>query len=175
MTLTEFNFRNRKGIKIFKQLLLLAIAILFILIRPNVSTKVIAGKNTIRTIETRVEGKETEIKTYITRIGNEKLIAETMKLSLAELQLQLDSIRGIKDTVKIIQIQDTVIHGFRELTHNLSNTITNQDSVIDAQRYVINSKDTIIGVSRKTIRRVKIQRNMSILTAGAIGVLFLIK
>ena len=98
-----------------------------------------------------------------------------MKLSLAELQLQLDSIRGIKDTVKIIQIQDTVIHGFRELTHNLSNTITNQDSVIDAQRYVINSKDTIIGVSRKTIRRVKIQRNMSILTAGAIGVLFLIK
>ena len=59
MTLTEFNFRNRKGIKIFKQLLLLAIAILFILIRPNVSTKVIAGKNTIRTIETRVEGKET--------------------------------------------------------------------------------------------------------------------
>lgn len=174
MTLTEFNFRNRKSIKLFKQLLL-AVAILFLIFRPTSSSITLPGKSTIKTIETRVEGKETEIKTYITRIENEKVIIDAMSLSLDALQLQLDSIRSIKDTVKIIQIQDTVIHGFKELTGVLKNTIADQDSVIKVQRYIINSKDTIIEIDKKDIRRIKRQRNMAIFTTGALSILFLIK
>lgn len=173
MILFEFTFINRKRIKLIKQLLL-SIAILFLLFKPQES-KIINGKNIIKTIETRVEGKETEIKTYLTRIGNEQIIIDSISSSLNELQLQLDSIHKTKDTVKIIQIQDTVIHGFRELTSNLKNTLINQDSVIVGQRYIINSKDTIIKINKKDLRRIKVQRNMSILTAGALGVFYLIK
>ncbi len=173
MNLAEFNFRNRRTIKLVKQALV-AVALLFLIFRPN-TYKTITGKGETKTIETRVEGKETEIKTYLTRVEKDQTVVNAISRTLEELQLQLDSVRGVKDTVKIIHIQDTVIHGYRELTSNLKNMVINQDSIISAQRYIINSKDTIITINKKDLKRVKRQRNTAILVAGATSIFFFIK
>lgn len=172
----EFNYRNRNGIKLFKQFIV-AIAFLYLILRPAPESITLPGKSIVKTIETRVAGKETQIKTYLTKIGDEKKIINTLTLGLDALQLQLDSIRSIRDTVKIIQVQDTVIHEYKKLTGNLTKTVIIQDSVITSQRYVITSKDTLLSMNKVELKRIKRQRNTSILIGAAIlaGTIAIIK
>lgn len=122
----------------------------------------------VKTIEKAVQGKEKEIHNYFTQVNNEKKIIDAISKEIKDLRLQLDQVKSEKDTVLIIQIQDTLINLLTNENKHLRNVITNQDSIITAQRYIINSKDTIIAVKDNQIKKVKRQRNWSLAANGVL-------
>ncbi len=117
----------------------------------------------IKKIETRIEGKETIIKTIEKRIGNEKEIISKISTEINLLRADLDDFKSLRDTVHIIQIQDTIIEVLTSENLHLKSVVSDQDSVITFQRYIINSKDTIIEVLKSDTKRFKKQRNISVL------------
>ena len=120
----------------------------------------------IKQIETRIEGKETQINTIETRIGNEKEIIRKISNEINLLRADLDTFKSLRDTVRIIQIQDTIIEVLTSENVKLKSVINDQDSVIKFQRYIINSKDTIIAVLSADKKRFKRQRNISLIING---------
>ncbi len=129
--------------------------------------------STQKTIEKRIEGKETIIKEKGKVIDNSKLIISELNNGLFDLQSQLDAVKNARDTFNIVQIQDTMIHTLYRRDKEKDLIIASQDTIITAQRYIINSKDTIISVLELDIKKIKRQRNWSfilnaILTGGLI-------
>ena len=116
-----------------------------------------------KTIERRIEGKETLIKEKGQVIDNSKLIIEELNHGLFDLQSQLDLVKNAKDTFNIVQIQDTMIHVLYKRDKEKDLIIKNQDTIIQAQRYIINSKDTIITAQAFDIKKLKRQRNISVI------------
>lgn len=116
-----------------------------------------------KTIEKRIEGKETLIREKATAIDNSKLIIAEMNHGLLDLQSQLDLVKNSRDTFNIVQIQDTIIHALYRRDKEKDIVIRNQDTLIQAQRFIINSKDTIITTQAFDIKRLKKQRNISVL------------
>ena len=120
----------------------------------------------IKEIETRVEGKETQINTIEKRLGNEKEIISKISDEINLLRADLDAFKSLRDTVRIIQIQDTIITVLTSENEHLKSVVNDQDSIINYQRYIINSKDTIIAVLGNDKKRFKKQRNLSLLING---------
>ena len=116
-----------------------------------------------KTIERRIEGKETLIKEKGQVIDNSKLIIEELNHGLFDLQSQLDLVKNAKDTFNIVQIQDTMIHVLYRKDREKDLVIKNQDTIIQAQRYIINSQDTIITSQGIDIQKLKRQRNISVI------------
>lgn len=116
-----------------------------------------------KTIERRIEGKETIIREKGKVIDNSKLLIAQLNAGLSDLHSQLDSVKNARDTFKIIQIQDTMIHVLYRRDKEKDMIIKNQDTLIQAQRYIINSKDTIITTQAFDIKRLRKQRNISVL------------
>lgn len=129
----------------------------------------------VKTIEKAVQGKEKEINNYITQVTNDKKIIEAISKEIKDLRLQLDHVKSEKDTVLIIQIQDTLINLLTNENTHLRKVVANQDSIIVAQRYIINSKDTIIAVKDNQIKKVKRQRNWSLAANGVLTGLVILK
>lgn len=128
-----------------------------------------------KTIERRIEGKETLIKEKGQVIDNSKLIIEELNHGLFDLQSQLDLVKNAKDTFNIVQIQDTMIHVLYKKDKEKDLIIKNQDTIIQAQRYIINSKDTIITAQAFDIKKLKRQRNISVLLNALLGTGLIIK
>ena len=129
----------------------------------------------IKQIETRIEGKETQINTIETRIGNEKEIIRKISNEINLLRADLDTFKSLRDTVRIIQIQDTIIEVLTSENVKLKSVVNDQDSVINFQRYIINSKDTIIAVLSADKKRFKRQRNISLIINGLLTGAVIIK
>lgn len=62
-----------------------------------------------------------------------------------------------------MQIQDTMIHTLYKRDKEKDLIIASQDTIINAQRYIINSKDTIITLLKVDLKKVKRQRNGSLI------------
>lgn len=122
--------------------------------------------STQKTIERRIEGKETIIKEKGKVIDNSKLIISQLNNGLFDLQAQLDAVKNSRDTFNIVQIQDTMIHTLYRRDKEKDIIIANQDTIITAQRYIINSKDTIISIKELDIKKLKKQRNWSLILNG---------
>jgi len=116
-----------------------------------------------KTIERKIEGKETIIKEKGKVIDNSKLIISELNNGLFDLQSQLDAVKNARDTFNIVQIQDTMIHTLYRRDKEKDLIIASQDTIITAQRYIINSKDTIITTLQFDLKKVKRQRNWSFL------------
>ena len=119
-----------------------------------------------KTIERRIEGKETLIKEQGKVIDNSKSIIAELNNGLFDLQSQLDGVKNARDTFNIVQIQDTMIHVLYKRDKEKDVIIASQDTIIHAQRYIINSKDTIISVLELDIKKIKRQRNWSFILNG---------
>ena len=128
-----------------------------------------------KTIERRIEGKETVIKEQGRVIDNSNKIIAELNAGLSDLHFQLEEVKKSKDTFKIIQIQDTMIHILYRRDKEKDAIIAAQDTVIQAQRYIINSKDTIITTQAFNIKKLKRQRNISILLNGLLTTGIIIK
>jgi hypothetical protein len=122
--------------------------------------------STQKTIEKRIQGKETIIKEKGKVIDNSKLIISELNNGLFDLQAQLDAVKNSRDTFNIVQIQDTMIHTLYKRDKEKDFIIANQDTIITAQRYIINSKDTIISIQALDIKKIKKQRNWSLILNG---------
>ena len=128
-----------------------------------------------KTIERRIEGKETLIKEQGKVIDNSKSIIAELNNGLFDLQSQLDGVKNARDTFNIVQIQDTMIHVLYKRDKEKDVIIASQDTIIQAQRYIINSKDTIITAQAFDIKKLKRQRNISVLLNALLGTGLIIK
>jgi len=127
-----------------------------------------------KVIETRIEGQETIIQTKEIHIIEESKIVDELRAEFDDLRADLEFLKTQRDTFQIIQIQDTIISVLDEENFHLRIIIGDQDSIIVAQRYIINSKDTIIAIGKHDLKRVKRQRNISIIgnLIGAAVIIF---
>ena len=128
-----------------------------------------------KTIERRIEGKETLIREKGQVIDNSNQFIAELNAGLLDLHSQLDAVRDSKDTFNIVQIQDTMIHVLYRRDKEKDLIIKNQDTIIQAQRYIINSKDTIITAQTFDIKKLKRQRNISVLLSALLGTGLIIK
>ena len=128
-----------------------------------------------KTIERRIEGKETLIREKGQVIDNSNRFIAELNAGLIDLHSQLDAVRDSKDTFNIVQIQDTMIHVLYRRDKEKDLIIKNQDTIIQAQRYIINSKDTIITAQTFDIKKFKRQRNISVLLSALLGTGLIIK
>ena len=128
-----------------------------------------------KTIERRIEGKETLIREKGQVIDNSNKFIAELNAGLLDLHSQLDAVRDSKDTFNIVQIQDTMIHVLYRRDKEKDLIIKNQDTIIQAQRYIINSKDTIITAQAFDIKKLKRQRNISVLLNALLGTGLIIK
>ena len=131
--------------------------------------------STQKTIERRIEGKETIIKEKGKVIDNSKFIISELNHGLFDLQQQLDAVKNSRDTFNIVQIQDTMIHTLYRRDKEKDLIIASQDTIIQAQRYIINSKDTIISVLELDIKKIKKQRNWSFILNGILAGTLILK
>ena len=131
--------------------------------------------STQKTIERKIEGKETIIKEKGKVIDNSKFIISELNHGLFDLQQQLDAVKNSRDTFNIVQIQDTMIHTLYRRDKEKDLIINSQDTIINAQRYIINSKDTIISVLELDIKKIKKQRNWSFILNGILAGTLILK
>lgn len=153
---------NNKYIPLILQVILVIICIS--LLFKNVDN--VYPVSTQKTIERRIEGKETIIKEKGKVIDNSKVIINELNHGLHDLQSQLDAVKNARDTFNIVQIQDTMIHTLYKRDKEKDIIIASQDTIINAQRYIINSKDTIITSLTLDIKKIKRQRNWSYILNG---------
>ena len=128
-----------------------------------------------KVIERRIEGKETVIKLNTVSSDNGKKVIKTLNGRVDELMAELSIIKGRRDTFNIVPIQDTLIHVLYTQGQVKDGVIKNLDTIVQAQRYIINSKDTIIATKDFELKKVKRQRNISLLANGILTGLLIIK
>ena len=162
---------NKSNISLFLQASL-AIMCIFLLMR---SPKQVYPITKQKTIEKRIEGKETVIKQQGKVIDNSKVIIEELNHGLYDLQAELEKVKNSRDTFRITQIQDTMIHVLYRRDKEKDAIIAAQDTIIVAQRYIINSQDTIITSQAFDIKKLKRQRNISLLLNGILTTGLIIK
>jgi len=150
----------------------LIVMCLFLLMR---SPKQIYPVSKQKTIVKRIEGKETVIREQGKLIDNSKKIIAELNHGLFDLQAELEEVKKARDTFKIIQIQDTMIHVLYRRDKAKDAIIAAQDTTIVAQRYIINSQDTIITSQAFDIKKLKRQRNISLLLNGLLTTGLIIK
>lgn len=128
-----------------------------------------------KVIERRIEGKETVIKLNTVASDNGKKVIKTLNGRVDELMAELSIIKGRRDTFNIVPIQDTLIRVLYVQGQVKDGVIKNLDTIVQAQRYIINSKDTIIATKDFELKKVKRQRNISLLANGILTGLLIIK
>lgn len=162
---------NKANIILLIQIALGVMCMLLIMRSP----KQIYPISTQKTIERRIEGKETLIREKGKVIDNSNLIISELNHGLFDLQSQLDAVKNARDTFNIVQIQDTMIHTLYRRDKEKDVIIASQDTIITAQRYIINSKDTIITTLEFDIKKIKRQRNLSYILNALLGTGLIIK
>ena len=134
---------------------ILGVMCLFLLLR---SPKQVYPVSKQKTIEHRIEGKETVINTQTPVVIQDKKTIAKLTLTLNDLKSELEAVKNSRDTFNIIQIQDTMIHVLYARDKFKDDVIARQDTIITAQRYIIDSKDTIITTQKFDIKKLKKQR-----------------
>lgn len=129
----------------------------------------------IHEIETRIEYHDTIIKQFETKVIQSTYNNSILEDKIDQLSISLDSAKEFRDTVLIIQIQDTTIHKLKSSNDTLKSIITLKDSIILNKDIIIQSKDTIIDVLKVDLKKTKRQRNLIGIVGALIGVVAVIK
>ncbi len=129
----------------------------------------------VKVIETRIENKEKDILGLMNQIAVDRQVIHHIGRQLKDIKGQLATAKAQKDTVNIIQLQDIVITKQDTTIFQYVKMDRKKDSVIAGQRYIINSKDTLLTVKDHQIKRVKRQRNISLLINGVLTGLLILK
>ena len=162
---------NKANITLLIQIALGVMCVVLIMREP----KQVYPVSTQKTIETRIQGKETVIKQQGKAIDNSKVIIDELNHGLFDLQAELENVKNSRDTFRITQIQDTMIHVLYRRDKEKDAIISAQDTIIVAQRYIINSQDTIITSQAFDIKKLKRQSNISFILNGILTTGLIIK
>ena len=119
------------------------------------------SKNVINNIEK----KEKSIHTFEKQIYNKEATEKMLNGFKQEMFLELEKYRQTNDLPSIVRIQDSIIHIQQDEIGNLQGIIGLKDSVIIAQRFIIDSKDTLLSISDSKVKKFKRQRNLLALIA----------
>ena len=143
-------------------LILLSGLVIWLLIKP----KEMIQLPPIHEIETRIEYHDTIIKQIETRVIEKNVNNAILEHKIDLLSVSLDSAKQRRDTVLIIQIQDTTIHTLKQSNDTLKSIINLQVDIIEHKDSIINGKDQIIEVMGVDLKKKKRQRNV----LGLVGV-----
>lgn len=124
---------------------------------------------------TEIKAKDSVIHTIETRIVNDKRIVGELHKSINDLKQQLDSVKTIKDTVQIVVYQDRVINGLTDENKQLYGIIHKQDTVNKMLHETNNLRQGVIDEQNETIKKVKKQRNLSLIGNGILTGILIFK
>lgn len=126
-------------------------------------------------VEANIETKETTIKNNHKELSKDKKVIKRLSTQIKQLRSDLEYLKQTKDTVRIIEVQDTIIEKLVMKVKRLDTTAMIRDSIIVDQRIIIDSKDTIIDIESHNNKRLKRQRNISILAVAIVTALTFLK
>jgi hypothetical protein len=149
-------------------LVLLSGLVIWLLIKPKETVQL----PPIHEIETRIEYHDTIIKQIETRVIEKNVNNAILENKIDLLSVSLDSAKNSRDTVLIIQIQDTTISTLKQSNDTLKSIINLQVDIIEHKDSVISSKDQIIEVMAVDLKKKKRQRNvLGLVGVGLVGLL----
>jgi hypothetical protein len=152
-------------------LLLLSGLVIWLLIKP----KEVVQLPPINEIETRIEYHDTIINQIETRVIEKNVNNAILEHKIDLLSVSLDSAKQRRDTVLIIQIQDTTISSLKQSNDTLKSIINLQVDIIEHKDSIINGKDQIIEVISADLKKKKRQRNVLGLVSVGLITLLIVK
>lgn len=141
--------------------ILIIICILVVIFKPE--PKPIYKVSPEKVIETRIENKESDVLELLNQVAVDRSVINSLHTELQKLKFDLKGFKKDKDTVQILRLQDIIIHAQDTTIAQYERMDKRKDSIIVDQRYIIKSKDTLLAVKDHEIKRVKKQRNISLL------------
>jgi hypothetical protein len=152
-------------------LILLCGLCFWLLIKP----KEVVQLPPIHEIETRIEYHDTIINQIETRVIEKNVNNAILEHKIDLLSVSLDSAKQRRDTVLIIQIQDTTIHTLKQSNDTLKSIINLQVDIIEHKDSIISGKDQIIEVISADLKKKKRQRNVLGLVSVGLITLLIVK
>jgi hypothetical protein len=132
--------------------------------------------NRLQTIEHIIEGKDSIVTIWKTKIVQDKGRIKSLTSQLDHYKDSLDLARELKDTVLIIDTQDTIIKQQDTTIRFYEELVEACDSVMTNQNHLIELKDSVIMIQRNELnnfKKKKKRRKLGEIIAG-IGMLTLL-
>lgn len=129
----------------------------------------------VKTLVKTIETEKQLAANYTTVISTDKAVVKLLNGRIEDMLSELERIKASKDTFKIVQQQDTLIGLLVKQGDIKDSVINNQDKVITIHQSTIKNQDTLILLKDHEIKKVKRQRNLSLITNGILTTLLIIK
>ena len=132
--------------------------------------------NRLQTIEHIIEGKDSIVTIWKTKIVQDKSKIKGLTSQLDRYKDSLDLARELKDTILIIDTQDTIIKQLELNIRYYDELVEACDSVMTNQNHLIELKDSVIMIQRNELndfKKKKKRRKLGEIIAG-IGMLTLL-
>lgn len=153
---------------------LVIVSILYIRSCGNPPVPSIVNVPKVKDVTNNITKKEETIHTFEKQIYNKEATEKMLLGFKEEMFLELEKYRQTNDLPSVVRIQDSIIHIQQDEIGNLHGIIGLKDSIIVAQRFIIDSKDTLLSISHSETKKFKKQRNIlaliAIIEAGIIVV-----
>jgi glycogen debranching enzyme len=119
-----------------------------------------------------------QVKEIKISVQNEKISAATINGELVsmtdqikKLELQLSQQKHVRDTVRILIAQDTLIFQYKQITHKQKELITRDEFIIKKQDSIILIQDESLDKQDVVINKLQNKKNKSTIVAAIGGVL----
>lgn len=122
----------------------------------------------IERLETITDTLKVDVIKYKQKV---KIVRDTVVITKIKLQEAKDQ----KDTLKIIQIQDTLIGQLETEITFLDTLVSTCDSIISNQNVIIENKDTLIKQQQKEVRKSRRKVIFASIGVGILTIISLIK
>ena len=107
--------------------------------------------NRLQTIEHIIEGKDSIVTIWKTKIVQDKSKIKGLTSQVDRLKDSLSVSKELKDTITIIEYQDTIISQQDTIIEFYKDLTNNCDSIITEQNEVIELKDSVIMIQRNEL------------------------
>lgn len=121
------------------------------------------SKREAKTVVRNINNKEKVIEHYTKEVYNKAQVAKMLLDFKLGLMAELDRAKALRDTFQIVTLQDTIINHQESEIALRDATIRDQFHIINAQGEILEAKDTLIYDLKIDLKKVKRQRNLSLL------------
>lgn len=151
---------------------ILAVIIILLYFRKDTQIVKVSSKETLNN---RIEAEKQAINSYTTVISTDKAMINLFTSRIDSLSSEVAKAKAVKDTVRIIREQDTLIGTLFKQGQVKDSVIGNQDRVITIYKNTVANQDTLLKIKDVDLKRVKRQRNISLIVNGVLTTLLIIK
>ena len=151
---------------------ILAMIIILLYFRKDTQIVKVSSKETLNN---RIEAEKQAINSYTTVISTDKAMIALFNSKIDSLSSEVARAKSVKDTVRIIREQDTLIGTLFAQGQVKDSVIVNQDRVITIYKSTVANQDTLLKIKDADLKRVKRQRNISLIVNGVLTTLLIIK